>query len=362
MIVLERMEETRMDYVATAITEWHLMGIKAYLLKLREILNRDVNGVLYIEAHPKNGVLIKEENIQWPNGVYCEIVYEKKMIYRYLYRKELFQENVYVISPNFPDIILCNDIKKNVSKRPQAVVIDEGVGCYDTSMLRWMKSVYIDTNSWLSSVKFMCKKIYEHMIRYIKRIDVQYFTLFDFHGKPLKENKHVCNYYAKLLEGCKSESVPSKHKRYVILFTNPLEEEGNIGGTELKEIYSQLKNVVEKNGYAMLVRCHPREYLMEKYEGFEFLKVNASSSEDLLLKLDTKPAYVIGAHSTSLVTAKIFYGIPAITIGEMLLPICKTAYCKDLIQKYRNNFKDLLMFPQSLEDLENIVSEYEEIR
>lgn len=339
----------KIDFIATAITAWHILGVKAYLLKLKEEKARDITGLIYIEPHPKNGILIKNSMLIFPEGVNCIRINNKDNLYEYLEKGK--STELKVLAPNFPDIMLCHKIYKKLSIPTQAVVIDEGVGCYDTSKIRWFKSIYIDTRSIMDPVKFFARRGYENLLRKIDDIKVQYFTLFNYCGSKLEKNQEACEFYARILDQQKGAAIPVDKKPYVIMFTNPLEEEGNVSGEDLKKLYHRIADIINRNGYAFFVRIHPRENLLDKYEGLNLLTVNADSSETLLARLETKPIFVLGAHSTSLITAKLFFGIEAITLGNMISPISKTEYCRDLIRKYESNFKKIVEFPEDIEAL-----------
>ncbi len=350
-------------FVATAITAWHLIGIKSYLLKLREEYNcKPIRGILFIDEHPKNGYLIKKETLNFPNGIVCECIYGAgtDTIISTLSKEKLNTEFI-VISPCFADIILCKKIKDKFNVKPKAIIIDEGVGCYDISMLRWAKSVYIDTHEVKAVIHFVIRQTVQNFIRRLYKIPVESFTLYTGKYGAMNENLSAINYYKEYMESQDGDVIPVQKEKYGIIFTNPLEEEGNLSSDDLRIIYSNIVSTVEGCGYSIYFRLHPRETLKDKYDGFDILNANSPSSENLVFRLEPRPSFVIGAHTTSLVTSKIFYNIPAFTIGEILKPYCKTKYCIDLIDKYNANFSRTVNVIKSYSDLEKELETLKEI-
>ena len=346
---------TNMDFIATIITPWHLLGVKAYLLKLREDKRRKISGIIIIEAHPRNGTLIRDNMLQFPEDIECVRLDSKDNLDNYL--SCLDSEVLHILSPNFPDIMLCHRIKKQYSVLTKAVVVDEGVGCYDKSVARWFKSIYIDSHNIFTPMKFFTRRIYENVLQIMDNIEVSYFTLFSYVGNQLVKNQDICKYYAKAIDYSAKDLTFDLNRPYVLLFTNPLEEEGHVSGNDLRSGYLKLDSIFNAYGFDMYIRPHPRETNLSKYNGLKLLTVETESSETLLAGLKTKPAFVLGAHSTSLVTAKIFWNINSITICKIIKAKCKTQYCRDLISKYELNFSNIVEFPTDFEELENIVKE-----
>ncbi len=350
--------EGKIKFVCSIITAWHLIGLKSYLLKLKEENNNTVEGIVFIEKHPVNGYLIKDDMLDFGWGVICHCVYGSgtDSVLRELANYHSFESDFHVITPCFPEIILCNKIMRHFSVKAKAIVLDEGVGSYDTSLLRWAKSVMIDTKSLRDSLHFVGRYFYQRFLKAYKRIKVENFMLFKDNSGELSVDEDVVRYYTKLMNQSAGGAIEVEENRYILFFTNPLEEEGNVIGDDLINIYNEIVSICEARGYSVLFRLHPRETLLDKYKDFKIITSQASSSEDLLNRLEKKPAYVIGAHSTSLVTAKLFFDIQAITIGKILYNYSRTDYCKHLIDKYNKNFSSVVYIPSSLEEIDNILT------
>lgn len=348
--------EGKIKFVCSIITAWHLIGLKSYLLKLEEENNNTVEGIVFIEKHPVNGYLINKDMLDFGRRIICHCVYGSgtDSIIRELGNYQLFDSDFHVITPCFPEIILCNKIMQHFPVKAKAIVLDEGVGSYDTSLLRWIKSVMIDTKSLRDSLYFAGRYLYQRFLKVYKRIEVNKFILFKDDSGKLSVDEDVVKYYTQLMNQPTDDAIEVEEQHYILFFTNPLEEEGSVSGDDLMNLYNQIVSLCETKGYNVLFRLHPRETLVDKYKGLNIITSPASSSEDLLNKLVKKPAYVIGAHSTSLVTAKLFFDIQAITIGKILYRYSRTNYCRHLIDKYNKNFSSIVYIPASLDELENI--------
>lgn len=350
-------DQGKIKFVSSIITAWHLIGLKSYLIKLKEESGITVEGIVFIEKHPVNGYLLKENILDWGMGINCRCVYNSGTdnVLKILEMYKFFEHDFCVITPCFPEIILCNKIASRFEVTTKAVVLDEGVGSYDTSLMRWAKSVFIDTKNIRDSIHFVGRYLYQKLLKTHKKIKVENFMLFqNEHGK-LRADKNVVEYYKRFMNNTAGEPIEVDEKQYILFFTNPLEEEGNINGDDLIKVYSDIVSLCRKMGYRVLFRLHPRETMLDKYKNVKIITAKASSSEELLNRLSKKPVYVIGAHSTSLVTAKLFFDIPAITIGKILYDCSKTDYCKHLINKYNKNFCGIVHIPTSLKDIENIL-------
>lgn len=344
-------------FVSAICTAWHLIGLKAYLLKMGEKNSKTVEGLVFIDKHPVNGYLIKDDMLNFEFNVICHCVYGggTDNILKELEKYQRLASELCVITAFFPEVILCDKIATRYSIKTRSIVIDEGVGSYDTSLVRWAKSVFIDTKKLHDAFYFVGRQMYQKALQMIKGIKVEKFMIFINDNGSLKENGKVVKYYKKLMNLTDGEPIDIQEDKYILFFTNPLEEEENVSREDLVKVYSGIISLCSNLGYKVLFRLHPRETLTDKYIDFKIVTANASSSEDLLNRLTKKPDFVIGAHSTSLVTAKLFYDIPAITIGKMLYPYSKTNFCRHLIDKYNENFCEIVYTPASLKDLKNIL-------
>ena len=81
--------------------------------------------------------------------------------------------------------------------------------------------------------------------------------LFKDNSGELSVDEDVVRYYTKLMNQSAGGAIEVEENRYILFFTNPLEEEGNVIGDDLINIYNEIVSICEARWYSVLFRLHP---------------------------------------------------------------------------------------------------------
>ena len=98
---------------------------------------------------------------------------------------------------------------------------------------------------------------------------------------------------------------------------------------------SQKREKLKEEGYRIIIKPHPREKNIDKYIklGCEVDIRNDVPLESILAGLDVKPKCIVGITTTTLVTAKLFWNIPAISMAKL---INRDSYGKEIVGEIDN--------------------------
>ena len=111
-----------------------------------------------------------------------------------------------------------------------------------------------------------------------------------------------------------------------------------------------------------MIKPHPRECKTYRYRdaGLDVDDSNSTISQEVLLaNAINKPKLIIGFFSTSLITAKLFFGIKTASIGKIEDFESILGYGKD-INNFINTFNNFLYVPKSYVEFENIIKSIKE--
>ena len=125
-----------------------------------------------------------------------------------------------------------------------------------------------------------------------------------------------------------------------------------------RTVVKSVADVISKF-YPIVHKAHPRETLKDKYEGLQFERLdglNGVSIETVLSIGENKPVAVVGYTSTALVSLKMLWGIPAISLINIMGNVEMSQAAKNDFEDFRNSFGDMVLVPNDLEDLAHELS------
>lgn len=325
-LAIKKHEE--IDFIAKCITPWHLIGLRAFVEMLCES-KTDVKGVLLIKKHfigTSSAFLISESDIKFPSNAHVELYYEdlatssishkSNKLFQYLFSGlEHMREphNVFIIQSFYQDYELAYDFLKLTDSACELVCIDEGIGSYrnrrDLIHYYFSKGIKKGVFSWLGWLlaDFMSFKI---------KSPQQWFTILKKEKGEWVKNDAVCRWYRKVLEKC--ETLDIGNDKYIVVLTQPFdsEEDRKSSGAIMEALDKEIR-AYQESGYKVFIKPHPRETkeIIDCYQNKGYLLFPYKGGfENILGGLNLLPECVIGLNTTSLVTAKVLFGIRSISI------------------------------------------------
>ena len=73
----EKLLNGGVDFVAFVVSPFHILGVNAFLLEIREKYKKPPRGIIFILPHPKDGIIVNEEHVKCRKFTNVEIAYIK---------------------------------------------------------------------------------------------------------------------------------------------------------------------------------------------------------------------------------------------------------------------------------------------
>jgi hypothetical protein len=346
------------DFIARCITPWHLLGIKAFVNRLKYREKRTIKGIIFIMAHSLTGYAIDSSKIDPIENITAKIydIQESffhgnnlskgiRNILMPSFRKgNCNYKSLYIISPmkswsSLSVDILNANCKYNISN----IVIDDGFLSYESKFQMLLKQ-FAETKSIASFFKNIIQFPYEYALQNKYNYEKIHWALFQKnHGKFIANYK-VVNCYKKILEmdssrqiGCQIED--NFQNDYVIIITQPFEDHDLDYKLFVQERLIPIKNYFSSKNVDVYIKPHPRERTLEYYNQFKLLNYNGPI-EQFTFSCKKCPLYFIGIYSTALVTINLFSGIKTISLSKLVEPYVKNKNLKYSIRLFANKFSD----------------------
>ena len=201
------------------------------------------------------------------------------------------------------------------------VLIEEGTGTYTQTDKSWFRISILKTKSRMMRIAKLGRWALFAPINHIvdrefrKKIPQYSFCMFNRESEPVEVNSE---YKTKLKETLEQSSIKVDYKNTVICATTVLFEE--CGSNADLKIISRMVDCVGRFGYDVVIKPHPRERNLSRYEitGATVEKLSEVSLEELVAGSPNKPSCVVGFGSSSQIMLNVLYGIPAIDISRLL--------------------------------------------
>jgi hypothetical protein len=347
------------NFIGSAITLWHLYGVESCILYLQK-QNKNIRPLILVQPLYASVFFIDQDK-------YCcsyEHVYtliKKQSIFRsfnvllkfiFLLRKNARQKKIkdtelFIVSPWEIDIILAADILKWTNQyKINYLYYDEGVSVYFDE-----KTLYKKRNNYITSIKEnimtrTCKDIYltdaaQCMYLYIKE------------NNKLVLNPQSYPYYKQIVT--KNNESLLTHKDwsdYVIIATQCFRDKID----EDIEIIQKTVTFIKSINLIPIIKPHPREPDFEiKYKQMECDLLDNNITLEMILAAEKKPKIIISFISTVLITAKLFFNVPVISLvclvnHELLQGITKIQF-----ERFQVVFSNHIDMPKSFFELQESI-------
>lgn len=374
------MSNDKCNFLAWAITPWHVHGVHAAL----EFFKRQgikTTGYIYIQDHHETGKVVSKELI---NGLDDEIEVKDEAEYKghqnniiqntILIIKKLLtmkkaetEDTVYVVIPHRPKYSLLGELKNS---RIIYVIVDEGIGTYIIPEKQWIKE----------SCRVSCKANGEGKIIYwLKLLQENY--LWKWYDKILKKkgcyidlrffvknnvnqyvpNKLALDIYKSVMhiDAKSDEEYTYNFSKYVIL-NPPLNAANNYSDEQDIQVIKKCVEICKDNGIEVIVKPHPRERNLERYGSMGCIiekRINISQ-EEIVSSSKIKPICVIGFTSTTLITLKYLFDVNTISICGLLDADKLSDTEKNKIMLFNNAFSQLVERPCDYNEMEEMIKSY----
>ncbi len=383
--LLEYLAHNNIDVIAVAISHWHALGIDAFLYDLSNKYERKVQALVLILPHEQDGYIISEKDFLDDDYADIKFHYLDKrpenqnfiteripnFISNYMnmfagirnIRSRTGLNNLYLLSPHLPYIELLMYFKNTLIStkyKPAFVLVDEGYASY-ISKENWdiLTTEYLSEADY-SFVDKMSNKVFRSVDNVLRdmvtrSMPVEKRFLFRLES-GLKINDDICSSYKEVLKLRKNDLNMKHFDRSVLIISQPFSELNRISQKEELQFMDSLIKFINKKGLKPILKPHPREKV-EKYNklidcDFDVIG-NNFPVEEIIPNLN--PKCVIGYSSTALLNSKVFYGINAVSLSDIMHSISEDEI-DDEEQEFKHLTGNYINFVENIEDIEEFIT------
>ena len=337
-------EDKSLNFIGLAITIHQTDGIDVAVSKLR---NEGVTprGFVLLLPHSQTGRMLNESDFFFLDDNIC--VYDFDYSFNVIKKPNPVVERVYAIKSSKKDIheriiyVAISYInyqwlyliEKNVPwSKVKYILIDDGDGSYANNYRDTLQfEIYNNPKqSYLKSVlKVRLIATFNSVyLRHLRRTNgLVDNRLFVCSGSGKKKtfirNDSVSGLYDDVYRKI-GETVPRSIldlvQHSVLINTLCLKENNITDGVVDFLLYKELVERITAMGIKVVIKPHPREQNIEKYDtlGCQMIRGVSYSQEAILAGTKEKPCCVIGLFSSTLLNVKGVFGIPAISLARIL--------------------------------------------
>lgn len=340
------------DFIATVTSNWHAVGVDAFLYDLSKKVERKLKGLIVINYHVKTGLYINENDFFCTNFANVQFYYLKDPKFNLkgslegfknlLLSKNKNKKSIHIISviePSFSSFQYFKDKPCSRKYDPEYILIDEGFGTY-VSKKTWKSAIDHDYNFKYRLQSIIRVYLVRTFLSFIKKFffnilfQVKTKFIFKKKSKILTLNSDIVQSYKSVLN-MRNKNLKINcdwgNENYLVLATGPLSEYNMVSPDIEIGLINAITAISRKKGINVVIKPHPRE-LSGKYSSIDIRGVKIINNdfplEDWLA--GSNPICIIGYASTVLVNAKIFYGIDSFNISDIAYKKTKN---KSLIQQ-----------------------------
>ncbi len=356
-----------LDFVAFAMTPFHLVGIKAYLQYLHENGYEKVKGILLISRHKKNGYILRSNEIKFEK--FCEatvgyyddahenIETKVKLIHEIFggikrKRKEKGKKALYLIHQAVPRIYLCIECIGKTNYFVHNVVTDDGISSH-FGMLHWAKMTARDNDSIFMGIKYIILRMTGQAIQKCYSIPI---TNFSFFSPQRLFDKKIIEMYKKVLENENLQCGIMEKEKYILYLSQPIDDVYT--QKALLNIANAVLSYYKGKNYKIYVKLHPREQQLGLTDDMDVVYLDKHLSvESIIANTVNKPDYIIGWSSTSLLTLSAFWDINCYSLYKNLTAKYQKKVSADFIRLVNNpSIKNVYVKDLTLEAIRNDIN------
>lgn len=331
------------NYLAFAITNWHLVGARAGCEYLRK-QGIEVRPLYIMVSHPQQGFL----NLDVHGLNYCKIDIKKGI--NYLSLIELLfcvffsskrGETQYIGLPWAINVKLLATVCK--SRNFKCIIYEEGAKSYN---MKYHSILYLWKN--LKIPQFLNQTL----AIILQKIIAKQGNLIDIHplhriGSKLVVNEETSALYKQVLD-VKPLSLKDDT---ILIVMQSLEPE-----------YMRVLNIIIplllQNNKTIYIKEHPR-FPLSKLDFKEVILIKDNRSLEVLMP-EIKAKYILSFFSTALITTRMFYNSVPISLYQLMDREKLSSEVDDLLWWFKSTFCKIVNYPKNTEELLKILAGYGE--
>lgn len=305
-------------------------------------------GLLLVGRHPQNDYILDKDSISFGPGVIHDAYYYDEEQKPHLNDQDIknipdgdYHKPLYIVHPDRPWSYFSMECKYS-RKRVYTVVVDDGLGTYYGS-LQWGITTAYDTGKIYDGVKYFVGRVVGNVLIRLKGVKVIYFSFF---GKKDFGNPEV----AKLLkvemerEARTIDNIIIRPNS-VVYISQPFSD---------KDAYTKTIAIAKKvlkryinNGFHVYLKLHPREIENGLWNDCDFELLPNYPIEEIIINSNIKPMFLVGWHSTALITVSFFGDIKAVSLCNLYKDHSRAlGYFEKLLKEQSAKLPNIILYEE----------------
>ena len=367
--LIEILSKEKINFIASAITPWHAIGVNA-LLELLLDKGIKINPLFIVMQSPNKEYLLDAKSFSYDTEHVYLLDYSKNdtskfglltnplsSVINFFKNRKIsnYQDEVYIANPWYPDFNRVNWVlKQNKFLKIKYCIIDEGAATYMRTSEPILKA-FSDNKSYVKALLFIYSFYIQNKLLFnlIKKTDsFLNMNIFIIANKKLILNQAALKYYKKVLNTSISPKTNIGPLSSTVLIGTMAFPRNCIYKNEDINFLKKLVKYIKSQGFIPILKPHPRESdSLTHYAELNCRILDNSTPLELLFDAKLKPKAFISFSSTSLLNAKLFYGINSFSIINLLdLENFHKIY-KDEMTSFKKVFADHISFPNYIEEI-----------
>lgn len=365
----EIVHKRNINFIASAITPWHAIGVNALLERL-QCKGVKINPLFILMQSPNKEYLVRPDSFNFKTKNIYKLDYSKivgsklnyitnplcSVINFFQNRKLLkYRSEIFIASPWYPDFTRANWILEyNKNLKIKYCIVDEGVATYMPTSEPVLKA-FSHNKSYLKALLFIYSFYIQNklLFNFIKKTDsFVNMNLFIKTNKVLTLNETALKYYKNILNISISTNANVESLTSFVLIGTMAFNRNCIYNNEDRIFLKKLVHYIKDQGYDVVIKPHPRERdYLTYYADLKCRILDRGTALEVLFNSDYKPKAYISFSSTSLLSAKLFYGINSLSIINLLnLENFHKTY-KDEMTSFKKVFANQIFFPDNIDEI-----------
>ena len=367
--LIKILSKEKINFIASAITPWHAIGVNALLERLLD-KGVKINPLFIVVQSPNKEYLLDAKSFSYDTEHVYILDYSKNntskfvlltnpltSVINFFKNRELlnYQEEIYIANPWYPDFNRVNWVlKHNKFIKIKYCIIDEGVATYMPTSEPILKA-FSDNKSYVKALLFIYSFYIQNKLLFnvIKKTDsFLNMNIFIRTNKTLILNEAALKYYKKILNTSISPNTNIDSLSSTVLIGTMAFPRNCIYNNEDLNFLKKLVNYIKSQGFTPIIKPHPRESdSLTHYAELNCRILDNSTPLEMLFNSKFKPKAFISFSSTSLINAKLFYGINGLSIINLLdLENFHKTY-KDEMTSFKKVFANHIIYPNSFDEI-----------
>ena len=371
------------NFLAMAITPYHAVGVDAAIMCLKE-MGITPKGYVLMVSHPNSGRVINKSYFSMHLLSIEHIDFE----YKFKNKKTLIEQTKVKFDELHISIkkdnkkgrkiyFVWTEIANNLlhviwQSRPEDnlvfIKIDDGAASYlspfecrlsyflyeaKTNIFKQFKG-YIKAGLYAISTNICQNALLKK--GYFINANV-FLSRSKYTDNSLKRNDIIVQHYVQAFKNIDTGSADfSDFGNAIIINSQGLVESNVTNGNVDYEAYRKLSLLLKKLGENVILKPHPREQNLDKYNELGWKVASAKVSQEVILaKLTCKPKCIISIFSSTLLNAKGLFDIPVMSLARILLQEKISERFRLELERYIRMYDGIVFFPTDYNEIKEMI-------